>query len=282
MNTGNGTIRIVTDSTCDIPPALAQEHKIEVIRNVMVIDGKRFEDGKGLTREEFYDRLPTMKNLPTTGTASSGVYEQLYRRLIQEGAEHILSIHASSKLSGIINATHAAAQAFKGRVHVIDSFSITLGLGFQVLLVAEAIKHGARLEEALALLRSLQPRAKVIAMLDTLEYVRRSGRVSWARARLGNLLRIKPFVEVTEGEVRSLGEVRTRRKGIDRMHELLVEQGPLQRLAILHTNAEGDARQFLASLEMALPASPLVVNITTVVGTHVGPNALGFAAIVKG
>ena len=128
--------------------------------------------------------------------------------------------------------------------------------------------------------REWRPRAHVIAMLDTLEYLRRSGRVSWARARLGNLLRIKPFVEVKSGGVVSLGETRTRRKGIERLHQFLNEQGSLERLAILHTNAEQDARQFLADLDFPIPANPLIVNVTTVIGTHVGPNGLGFATVV--
>jgi DegV family protein with EDD domain len=118
-------------------------------------------------------------------------------------------------------------------------------------------------------------------MLDTLEYVRRSGRVSWARAQLGNLLRVKPFLEVREGDVLRIGDARTRHKGIERLKQLLQDLGALERLAILHTNAEDDARQILDEIHPDLDTTPLVVNVTTVIGTHVGPNGLGFAAVLR-
>lgn len=275
------TVAIVTDSTCDIPPELVEQLDIHVIPNIVVIDGQELEDRKDISRQEFYERLPDMKQPPTTATASSGAYQELYDELLDQGFEHIVSVHASSQLSGICNAANAAAQGFGKRVHVIDSQNVTLGLGFQAIAAAEAAASGKSLEAILATLESLRPRAHVVAMLDTLEYLRRSGRVSWARARLGNLLRIKPFVEVKSGGVMSLGETRTRRKGIERLHQFLNEQGSLEQLAILHTNAEQDALQFLADLEFHVPADPLIVNVTTVIGTHVGPNGLGFATVVR-
>jgi len=274
------TVAIVTDSTCDIPPELADQLDIHVIPNIVVIDGQELEDRKDISRQEFYERLPDMKKPPTTATASSGAYQELYEKLLHRGFENIVSVHASSQLSGICNAANAAAQGFGKRVHVIDSQNVTLGLGFQVIAAAKDAASGKSLEEILATLESMRPRSHVIAMLDTLEYLRRSGRVSWARARLGNLLRIKPFVEVQAGGVVSLGETRTRRKGIERLHHFLIAQGRLEQLAILHTNAEQDARQFLSDLDFQIPANPLIVNVTTVIGTHVGPNGLGFATVV--
>jgi DegV family protein with EDD domain len=122
---------------------------------------------------------------------------------------------------------------------------------------------------------------RVVAMLDTLEYVRRSGRVSWARAQLGNLLRVKPFLEVRDGEVLRIGEARTRHKGIERLKQLAQGLGALERFAMLHTNAEDEARQILEEINPDLNTSPLVVNVTTVIGTHVGPNGLGFAAVLR-
>ena len=141
-------------------------------------------------------------------------------------------------------------------------------MGFQVLAVAEAISKGTTLEKISELIQNIRPRARVYAMLDTLEYVRRSGRVSWARARLGNLLNFK---------------TRTRHRGIDRLKELLFNLGALENLAILHTNAESDARQFWAEVKDHFQPSiePLIVNVTTIIGVHIGPNGLGFAAIIK-
>ena len=198
--------------------------------------------------------------------------------MFKQGATQILSIHASSLLSGIYNAASLAAQAFDQRVRVIDGEQITLGLGFQVLAAAEAVTRGLGVEEIITTILDVRRRVRVIAMLDTLEYVRRSGRVSWTKARLGNLLRIKPFVEVRGGRVFSLGEARTRRKGIERLREMLRDLGPLDCLAVLHTNAEPDAQAFLASLE-DVPDHPFIVNVTTIIGTHVGPNGLGFAVV---
>jgi DegV family protein with EDD domain len=274
------SIAIVTDSTSDIPQDLANKYHIEIVPNLMVIDGQSLLDGKGITREEFYRRLPGMTSPPTTATSSSGVYHKLYAGLLMRGVTQVLSIHASSLLSGIFNAASLAAQSFENRVKVVDGEQITLGLGYQVLEAAQAVARGLRMDEVLERITDVRRRVRVIAMLDTLEYVRRSGRVSWAKARLGNLLRIKPFIELKAGRVLSLGEARTRRKGIERLGHMLEELGPLENLAILHTNAEQDAEEFLASLSHA-PSQALIVNVTTIIGTHVGPNGLGFAAVTQ-
>lgn len=273
-------ISLVTDSTCDIPDDLVTKHDIHVVPNLIIIQGREFQDGIDLSRQDFYRRLPNMSSPPTTATASSGTYQQLYEQLLHSGASKIISIHAAGTLSGIMNAAQTAAQMFHDRVHVIDSGQISLGLGFQVLEVAEAIEKGASFEKVIEFVGKIRERVRVLAMLDTLEYIRRSGRVSWMSAHLGNLMRIKLFVEVRAGAVLRTGEARTRRKGIERLKEHLVQLGPLHRLAILHTNALEDANQILADLNPSLPSRPLVVNVTTVIGAHVGPNGLGYAAVL--
>ena len=278
-NSEQGQIAVVTDSTADIPPELAEQLGIQVVANTIVVEGQSLEDGKDLSREDFYTRLPQMKSFPTTATASSGLYQELYERLLGNGYREVLSIHTSSLLSGIINAASAAAQAAGSRVHVIDSGAVSMALGFQVLAAAEAARENAALETVLKRIEDVRRRVRLIAMLDTLEFVRRSGRVSWARARLGELLHVKPFLEVRGGEVHSLGEARTRRKGTQRLLEFLRELGPLERLAVLHSNAEADARQFLAQVDQPVEREPLIINITTVIGAHVGPGALGIAAV---
>lgn len=273
------TISIVTDSTSDIPEALAQTYDIQVIRNLIVMEGKSLEDGKDITREEYYRRLPDLDPPPTTATASSGIYQQTYEALFRRGVKHILSIHPPSSLSGIINAASSAAQAFGDRVHIIDSGQVSLGTGFQILAAAEHIRQGASLDRVIQLLENVRGRVRIVAMLDSLEYIRRSGRVSWARARIGNFLQIKPFVELKDGIVSSMGESRTRSKGIRRLVELLHQMGSLERLALLHSNAESDAHNLLDELQLDLAHPPLIVNVTTVIGTHVGPNGIGFAVV---
>jgi DegV family protein with EDD domain len=275
------SIAIVTDSTADIPQELAEKHKIHVVPAILIIDGQSIEDGKGLTRREFYERMPAMQTTPTTSTPSAGKFHEVYQKLFQQGYQEIISIHVSSLLSGIYNTANTAAQTFNDRVRVIDSEQLSLGLGFQVLAAAKAIAEGLSLEKVSQQVENIRHRVRIFAMLDTLEYVRRSGRVSWARARIGAMLQIKPFLEIKDGKVLSLGQARTRSKGIPQLMEMIRNLGPIEQLAALHTNAEAEARKMLEDLNISLPHPALIVNVTTIVGTHVGPNGLGFAAVVK-
>jgi DegV family protein with EDD domain len=272
-------VKVVTDSTSDVPDDQAQKCDIQVMRNFVIIDGKSLEDGVDITREAFYQRLPGMKELPTTATAPLGAYEKLYESLLSNGADHIVSIHPSADLSGVLNAANSAAISFPGRVHVIDSRNISLAMGFQAVAAAEAAARGAGIDEVRSVVMDTQLRARLVAMLDSLEYVRKGGRVSWVRASFGALLSIKAYVEVKEGKVARIGETRTRRKGIEHLRSLLKAGAPYERLALLHTNAEGEARQIWQDTGLDLPYTPLFVNVTTVIGTHVGPNCLGFAAV---
>ncbi len=274
-------IAFVTDSTCDLPSDLVTAHKIHVVPNILVIDGRSVEDNKEFTRQEFYTQLPDMATFPTTSTASVGTYQALYEQLFSAGYDQVLSIHCSNELSGIFNAVSTAAKSVSGQVIVIDSRQVSLGLGFQILEAVEAINQGVSPASIAARLQQIRKRIRLVAMLDTLEYVRRSGRVSWARASLGALLNLKPFVEVIDGNVLSVGEVRTRKKGIARLLEMMQSPKPLKRFAILHTNAEEDARRLLETLAPEVPTIPLVVNVTTAIGAHVGPNGLGFVALLQ-
>jgi DegV family protein with EDD domain len=275
------SIAIVTDSTCDIPQNLIRKYDIHVVPNILVINDRSIEDNEGFSRERFYTELPEMEPLPTTSTASSGAFGAVYEDVLHDPVTKVISIHAASLLSGIYNAASLAAQAFGNHVQVIDSQQVSLGLGFQVLAAAEAMTEGLPLEEILQRVEEVRQRVRFIAMLDTLEYLRRSGRVSWARASLISLLQIKPFIELRDGVVHRRGEVRTRKQGINRLLEMLWGLYPWERLAILHSNAEADARQLLEDLHPDMPTQPLIVNVTTIIGTHVGPNGLGFVAVVK-
>lgn len=272
-------IAIVTDSTSDIPADLAARYTIKVIPAIVVINGRSYEDGKGLSREAFYQQLPTMETPPTTATPPVGVFQQVYESLFNSGVQTIVSIHVSSQLSGIFGTAQMAAQAFNDRIKVIDSGQLTLGLGYQALAAAQDASQGAPLAHVLKKIAGVRQRVRVIAMLDSMEYVRRSGRVSWARARIGSLLNIKPFVEVKNGKVSSLGQARSRGKGTEHLIATLMKFGQLEQLTVLHTNAEADANELAVRLEKTAPSPPMVVNVTTIVGTHVGPNGLGFAAV---
>ena len=275
-------IGIVTDSTCDLPAYLIQEHGIQVVPSILILDGMEYADGDGLSREEFYERLPDFKRPPTTAAPSIGEFAVRYKKLLDAGCDHVISIHAAGPLTSMTGTAQQAAAEFAGRVTVVDSLSLSLGVGFQALAAAEAAAQGG-LEAALQAIESTRRRLHLFAALDTLEYVRRSGRVPAAIARLGSLLSIKPVIELTEGQVKTIGAVRTTSQADERMLNFMRQGGKLQRLAILHTGAEKRAREFLQKAMMNmnrwLPRDILLVNVTTVIGTHVGPNGLGFAAV---
>lgn len=274
---------IVTDSTCDIPKYLVEQYELEVIPSILIIDGKEYADGISISREEFYKQLPSLKTPPTTAAPSIGEFTTRYEALLQRGCNHILSIHAAGALTSILNVARQAAKEFPDRVTCIDSTSLSLGVGFQVLAAAEAAEMG--LQAALDAIKSTHKRLHVSAALDTLEYVKRSGRVPSTVAMLGGLLSIKPLIELTNGEVKAIGAVRTTRQANERMLKFLLEGGELEKLAILHTSAESRAKEFLNNLmqqaSQSVPRDLLMVNVTTVIGTHVGPNGLGFAAVRK-
>lgn len=272
-------IGIVTDSTADLPTDLAGKHGIEIVPAIVNIGNNSFSDGIDISREEFYNRLPNLFPSPTTSSPSVGSIQERYEKLLRAGADFVISIHPPNELSGIFNAARLAAEAFGQRVKVLDSGQVSLGLGFQVIMAAEAASRGAIVDEVTALVEDVRQRVRLAALLDTIEYIHRSGRVSWAAAKIGGILRLQPLIELRFGIVHRLGLARTRMQGIERLLDSLNSWGPLERLAVLHTNAESTARALLEDVRSKVMVQPLLVNVTTAIGTHVGPNGLGFAAV---
>jgi DegV family protein with EDD domain len=274
---------IVTDSTSDLPKYLIEQHELEVVPSILILDGKEYADGIGLSREDFYKQLPSLQTQPTTAAPSIGDFSIRYESLLTRGCDHILSIHAAGPLTTIINSARQAAHDFPDKITIVDSLSLSLGLGFQVIAAAEAAELG--LPAALDAIESTRKRLHVSAALDTMENLKRSGRVPAAITFFGGLLNIKPLIELTNGEVKTIGAVRTTKQANERMLNFLLQGGELERLAILHTGAEPRAKEFLnAVMQKAIRSMPrdiLMVNVTTVIGTHVGPNGLGFAAVRK-
>jgi DegV family protein with EDD domain len=272
-------IGFVTDSTADLPTDLAGKHGIEIVPAIVNIGNNSFSDGIDISREEFYNRLPNLFPSPTTSSPSVGSIQERYEKLLRAGADFIISIHPPNELSGIFNAARLAAEAFGQRIKVVDSGQVSLGLGFQVIMAAEAATRGAIVDEVTALVEDVRQRVRLAALLDTIEYVHRSGRVSWAAAKIGGILRLQPLIELRYGIVHRLGLARTRMQGIERLLDSLNSWGPLERLAVLHTNAESSAQALLEDVRSKVMVQPLLVNVTTAIGTHVGPNGLGFAAV---
>lgn len=275
---------IVTDSTSDLPAYLIEQHEIKVVPTILVLEGKEYADGIGITREEFYTRLPSLQTPPTTAAPSIGDFATPYEALLSNGCDRVLSIHVSGKLSGVVNVARRAAQDFPGRVTCVDSGSLSMGIGFQVLAAAEAADLGH--DAALEALESTRRKTKVIAALDTMEYLRRSGRIPVVVANIGGILSIKPVVELRDGEVKPMSVIRTTSQADEKTLAELLAVGEMERLAIMHTNAEVRARRLLDGImqeksRMSVPRDVLFVNVTAVIGTHLGPNAIGFAAVRK-
>jgi DegV family protein with EDD domain len=272
-------ISFVTDSTADLPADLAGKHGIEVVPAIVNIGSRSYSDGIDISREDFYNRLPTLIPSPTTSSPSVGSIQERYEKLLRAGADFVISIHPPNELSGIFNAARLGAESFGRRVIVVDSGQVSLGLGFQVIMAAEAAARGALVDEVSALVEDVRQRVRLAALLDTIEYIHRSGRVSWAVAKLGGILRLHPLIELRFGIVNRMGLARTRMQGVERLLDALQSWGSLERLAVLHTNAESAARSLLEEVKSKVMVQPLLVNVTTAIGTHVGPNGLGFAAV---
>ena len=278
------SIRIVTDSTCDLPASVVEEHGITVIPLFINVGKQSFLDGIDLTREEFYIRLPSYSVPPTTAVPGHEIFARAYRELAQAGADEILSLHISPSLSGMLAVAQIAAQEVsEAKVTVLDSRQLSMGLGFSVLAAARAAAEGRSMSEILALLEEQIPRTRVFAALDTMEYLRRSGRVNHLIANIGNLLKIKPLLIMNNG-VASSERVRTQKGAYERLIQLVRELGPVEQLALVHTNAADRAATLWGQARALFPhiADPLSVDVTPVLGTHLGPGAVGFAAVAAG
>ena len=278
-------IRIVTDSTADVPEEFVRDLDIVVVPVHVIFGTQSYDDGVNLSREEFYARLITADPLPTSSSPSAGEFEVTYRRLRDEGADAVVSVHVAATLSAVQNAAHMGAQAVPDlEVAIVDSSQVSMGLGWQVIEAARAARAGRSIGEILDATARVRQQVRLFAALDTLEYVRRSGRVGWATAAIGQLLKIKPIVEVRDGAVLSVDRARTRAHCLARLKELVAGQGALRSLIVLHTHAR-DAAQALAdefkTLHSSLSDPIYVAEATTAIGTYVGPNGLGVACVVE-
>jgi DegV family protein with EDD domain len=273
-------VGIVTDSTADIPIDVLETLHIEVVPALLMIDGKTFEDGNQLSRADFYTGLPTYRQPPTTAIPSPHIFEAAYRRFFESGIEYVLSIHVAATLSGMLNAANQAAQAFLGKVYVIDSGQLSLGLGFQVIEAAQAAHQGKPLEQIVQMIESTRRKVRVAALINTLEYLRRSGRVSWLRAGVGDLLQIKQLLGVSQGVVKALGKARTFQGALDALLILARAWGPCTRMAVLHTSLPEIAARVARIIDDQSATPPQIVEVTTIIGTHVGPGSIGLAGLI--
>jgi DegV family protein with EDD domain len=277
-------VRIVTDSTADIPAALASSLDISVVPCAIYWGQESYRDGVDLSPQAFFDRLARAGELPRTSQPPISEFVATYQRLMEEEqTEGILSIHVAGSLSGTLNAAWAAAQMLPdpSRVTVIDSGQLSMGLGWAVIEGARIAQTGATRAEVGAAVRALLPRLRTAAMIDTLENLYKGGRISQVSAVLGNALEIKPLLGVKSGEVVVWGKVRTRSRALKRLVAHVKGWGPLTDMAVLHTGAEALAETLTELLDDRVPESRFLRGPAgSAVATHLGPGAVGVCALL--
>ncbi|MEE9512492.1 MAG: DegV family protein [Anaerolineales bacterium] len=281
MSIKSSSIAIVTDSTADIPVETAESLSISVIPSVLTLDGETYVDGHDISRAEFYQRMPDLRTPPTTAVPSTIVFEETYQRLFESGVERILSIHLSSKLSAMVNTAMQAARNFGDRVKVFDSSQLSLGTGFQAIEAARVVKEGFDFDQVMSTARQFRDKAYLIALIDRLEFMRRSGRVNWLRANIGDFLHIKQLVEVKGGLVNALERTRTYTKAFERLISIAFAWSNIRRLAVLHSGAPEKAKELTKRVADLCPNPLMIVDVTTVIGAHVGPGCVGLAVLTQ-
>jgi DegV family protein with EDD domain len=276
-------VRIVTDSTADIPRDQAEAAGITVVPLTVFFGDEAYLDGVDLDNAGFYQKLSTSKTLPRTSQPSPAAFQQAYTRLIDEGADAILSIHLSAKLSGTYQSAYTARDTLpdtvkKIPIDIIDSQSISVGMSWAILLAAREAREGVGLAEMKAHVLDRLARTRILAVLDTLDYIKRGGRIGGARALLGNMLSVKPIISLKDGEVVPLEQPRTRSKAYARIARLVQEMGGVEHVSLAESDDE--VGQQLAQVIKTVYAGELpVYRLGAVLGTHAGPGTAAVAVV---
>jgi DegV family protein with EDD domain len=276
-------VRIVTDSACDLPADVAQEQRIEIVPLTIRFGAQEFVDREDLTPREFWTRCQASPVLPETAAPSAGAFEERFRKLAADGASGIVCVNISSKMSATMQAAELGAKAVADDVpvRVVDSLSASIGEGFAVLAAAEAANAGASLDEVVEAAASTPPRVRLFGALDTLENLKKGGRIGGAQAMIGSMLSIKPVITVVDGVVEQESKQRTRSRAVAHLVNRVREHAPVDRLAVMHAEAT-DVEALLDQLESMHPrAEIMVTNIGAVIGTHAGPAAIGVCFVTR-
>ncbi|RLT44378.1 MAG: DegV family protein [Chloroflexi bacterium] len=275
------SIRIVTDSTADIPPEIAELHQIEVVPLLVMFGDEQFRDGVDINSERFFRRLVREPKLPTTSQPPVGAFREAYERLRDEGATEIVSIHVSVKLSRTIESARQAAADVEGvRIIHIDSGMASLALGLGVIAAAVAAEAGATVDAIEALARDQFRRTHLFIMVDTLEYLRRGGRIGRAQELIGSLLQFKPLLTVVDGEVVPVGRARTKARAIEELIRRASEYRPIAEAMAVHATTPDDLEYLVQRLNGIAPDAPITLGrVTPVIGVHVGPGVLAIAVV---
>jgi len=271
--------RVVTDSTADVLPEWRERYGIEVVPLNVIFDNQSFRDRVDLSDDEFFSRLKVASKLPKTSAPAPGEFAAVYERLSHE-CDGIISIHLGGSLSGTVESARVGARALEGfPITVVDSESLTICVGFLCRVAAEA----PSLEEAVRRVQERVPHLRLLALLDTLRYLEMGGRINRTQAMIGSVLDVKPIMGVSGGRITPLDRVRTRRKALGRLVELFRQDLPVEQVAVMHAQAPEEAEDLRSRLQPELGGAGVEISqIGPVLGTHVGPGAVGIAYVRAG
>lgn len=273
------SIRIVTDSSCDLPQEVVDAHGIRVVPLSIRFGDQEFIDREELSTGEFWAKCATSSTLPETAAPAPGQFERVYRELLAEGATGIVVVALSGALSATMQSAELAARSVADdiQVTVVDSRSVTLGVGTMAIACARRAAEGAGIDEVADLARDLASRTRVFGALDTLENLKKGGRIGGARAMLGTALSIKPIIDVIDGKVEEGGKQRTRSKALKFLVDKVAASADrIESLAVLHADCS-DVDEFVAMLRPYYAGEIVVGEIGPVVGTHAGRGTIGVA-----
>ncbi|MGH2760277.1 MAG: DegV family protein [Actinomycetota bacterium] len=274
-------VRIVTDTAADLPPSVATSRGIEVVPLTVRFGDESYLSGVELSAEDFWSKLESSHVAPATAAPSAGDFQKAYEKLLSDGADGIVSIHLSSKLSATFQSAAVAAKELPSApVEVFDSLGVSAGLGLLALRAADRAQAGASATDIVAELEALRPRVRLYGVIDTLEYLRLGGRIGGAQALLGTMLKMKPVIGLQDGVVDPVGRVRTRAKALEHLVGLVrADEGNIQRLVVMH-GAAPDVDAFLALLDGVVQVDPPDVwTLGPIVGAHAGPGVIGVSYI---
>jgi len=274
------TVRVLTDSGADLPPEVVQALSISVVPLIVLFGDEVLRDGIDLTTDQFFNRIVTSPVHPSTSQPSAGAFQEAFEALAGE-TDAIVAVLVGAKFSGTVAAAQLARDCVskRCRIEIVDSQSASLGLGFAVLAAARAAKAGASVEEVVAAAESVVRRQHTLAMLDTLVYARRGGRISRVEALLGNLLHVKPVLSVKE-EIRALSRARTRAAGLKRLFELAMDYPDIVEVGVMHATSPNDADMLAGWVRDRLASVPIhIARIGPALGAHGGPGIVGMTVV---
>lgn len=278
-------VPIVVDSTAYIPEDLIKKHNIHVIPQILTWEGQSLLDGVEITPEQFYKRLQSASEIPTTSQPSAGAFADFFKKVGEE-ADSIVAILVSDHLSGTLDSARSSVDLLENiQIEIVDSLSTSMGLGWIVLAAARAVEQGKSAVEVAQLSRDLVSKSRIIFVVDTLEYLHKGGRIGGAQRLMGSVLAIKPLLHLEDGRIEPLASVRTKKKAVEQMLDVIEEEikdKKTVRMATVNALASEEAKELGKMLQARFqPFELLHAELSPAIGTHVGPGTIGVAYITE-